>query len=566
MRRNFLLPIALVLGALSFANARAQTYSTTEALIHSTIFPSTLNSFVSSGYSTAGDLGAGCAYVQGGTGPGQVSDASARVWHLATDKPVSVGCFGATGNGTTDDTAAINAAIVALSDIYVPCGTYAVGALTMAGNVNAQPQRHIHGAGFCSMIKQTTSLSSPILSIGSGTVDDTGGVVVDNLAFNASAQKTAGAVISAKGTSKPQFSNLYGVGTVSTSGVDYLYDGIDLDGVDNASISHVVLGNLQHDGIAAWDGFNCNGVTPVYQTIQSISTSGSTTTLVLNSASGVVAGESAYLSTVPNTGTWGSVAAVSGTTVTINGILPITVSAGWGVTFGVSCNGANLTLDRDTEVTNAKNNGVALYGGIGGLFLNSAHIYGSGIHGVYFSTLNSTGQSNREIFLTSGVDIDSNPGVGVYADTDSITRLSAFGAWIVANSGGNVFIAGQSTNYIPKEPGAIVQFSGGNIASSTSYGLHWQDTGTLQIDGVNISYNSGDGVQIASNSNVGDVTVTGSYIRGNGGYGVDLTGTAPGGMSYNSNTWTNNTSGAHTSTVSTTTAICQANRGGTSGC
>src|SRR5260370_32772337 len=72
-----------------------------------------------------------------------------------TTPPINVMDYGATGNGTTDDTAAINNAIAALtsgSTLLFPCGTY----LTMAQlNINIS-QVTVDG-GSCATIHNTAS-------------------------------------------------------------------------------------------------------------------------------------------------------------------------------------------------------------------------------------------------------------------------------------------------------------------------------------------------------------------------------------------------------------------------
>ena len=77
---------------------------------------------------------------------------------------VSVKDFGAVGNGTTDDTAAIQAAITAAANksVYFPSGTYVATTLTVSS-----PCR-LFGEG---IIKKTTAASSALLTLNTNDVD-----------------------------------------------------------------------------------------------------------------------------------------------------------------------------------------------------------------------------------------------------------------------------------------------------------------------------------------------------------------------------------------------------------
>ena len=72
---------------------------------------------------------------------------------------VSVRDFGAVGDGTTDDTVAINAALAAHASVYLPVGTYRT---TAPITINAN--NILIGAGITSVIKNTTA-SSVIRSV-----------------------------------------------------------------------------------------------------------------------------------------------------------------------------------------------------------------------------------------------------------------------------------------------------------------------------------------------------------------------------------------------------------------
>lgn len=81
-----------------------------------------------SGFITPGDHGINAIYTsQGATsgGPMAIQDASGTWFNLILSNPVNPGWFGAIGDGVTDDTAAINAAL-ATGSVFLPPGIYKV--------------------------------------------------------------------------------------------------------------------------------------------------------------------------------------------------------------------------------------------------------------------------------------------------------------------------------------------------------------------------------------------------------------------------------------------------------
>lgn len=71
-----------------------------------------------------------------------------RPINLKLAEMVSVKDFGAVGDGTTDDTTAIQAAINASTNVYIPAGTYKVTATLVLQSPNANKMSVITGAGF----------------------------------------------------------------------------------------------------------------------------------------------------------------------------------------------------------------------------------------------------------------------------------------------------------------------------------------------------------------------------------------------------------------------------------
>ena len=124
------------------------------------------NVFVS-GYYAEGDGGGG-AYVYNAASSATDNGGTIIVatdggrWYLAYTTMPSVKQFGAYGNGSTDDAAAINAALAASSDIYFPAGTYLVQSpITLMNDAN------LVGAGVdCAIIVRGASIADSEGAIG----------------------------------------------------------------------------------------------------------------------------------------------------------------------------------------------------------------------------------------------------------------------------------------------------------------------------------------------------------------------------------------------------------------
>jgi hypothetical protein len=101
--------------------------------------------FISSGFTTAGDLGIGAIYTSVGaspSGPMAIQDATGTWFQLVINSPANVGWFGAVGDGSTNDTAAFVSCYSVCAangfEIYIPPGTYKVDALTWDQGVNVR--------------------------------------------------------------------------------------------------------------------------------------------------------------------------------------------------------------------------------------------------------------------------------------------------------------------------------------------------------------------------------------------------------------------------------------------
>lgn len=102
---------------------------------------------------------------------------------------VNVKSFGATGNGTTDDTAAIQAAINSVAStlggtVFFPTGTYKITATINVPVVSGGATNTVLlGAGYSSIIKATASMTAMVFIAGSLTT-------VDSITFQANAVAT----------------------------------------------------------------------------------------------------------------------------------------------------------------------------------------------------------------------------------------------------------------------------------------------------------------------------------------------------------------------------------------
>jgi hypothetical protein len=162
---------------------------------------------------------------------------------------VSVKDFGAVGDGVTDDTAAIQAALDAHPAVYIPASTFLI---TAKLSVTKRDQR-IYGEGLKSIIRQTAN-NTDIFVLENGV---SAGVRIENLLLNgadSSTFTTGGAGINSKYAGDLRFYNITVTG---------MYQGFYIDTRTYVSTSDVWLIGCKTFQVKN-NGFNFNNCTGLY--------------------------------------------------------------------------------------------------------------------------------------------------------------------------------------------------------------------------------------------------------------------------------------------------------------
>ncbi|WP_143279290.1 glycosyl hydrolase family 28-related protein [Bradyrhizobium ottawaense] len=174
----------------STANGVAVVDSRATAAI--TTFDVSVNLVQTGGYAAPGDGGGGI--YQRGTGGGSFTDGGGVSWvPIAVDDSINVKVFGAKGDGSTDDTAAIQAAITAYqgtgATIFLPRGAYKVSdPIVITGTL-----RLVGESRYGTAITWTNT-TLYVLNISTAQQ-----VFVERISFNGPASATAGNIITLDG-------------------------------------------------------------------------------------------------------------------------------------------------------------------------------------------------------------------------------------------------------------------------------------------------------------------------------------------------------------------------------
>lgn len=171
------------------------------------------------------------------------ADATPRLVEDRLRDVVSVKDFGATGDGTTDDRSAFQAALNTGKSVYIPQGTYAIGS---AISLTADGQC-LYGDGNLSVIK-TTATTARI------DINNKDGTAIKNLKIDAFAANTNPGIYAYGGSSGVDIENVYFYG-----GNQRVYLGVcDHIRVIGCTFDSTGYGIIQEDGTASSFGIVSN--------------------------------------------------------------------------------------------------------------------------------------------------------------------------------------------------------------------------------------------------------------------------------------------------------------------
>lgn len=204
------------------------TYTTRTALLAASV-PANASAVMTAGYASVSD-GGGAYWVRSVSEPahaGKAQSADGSWWELSDATP-NIKQFGAKGDGVTDDTAAIQAAIDAGSNrwLFVPPGDYRVsGVVKLAGTNHDLTDIIFYGAGAASRIVLDGSVQTNIIEI----VDGSGFVVRDL------------AVVGNRGTWTPSY---------ATDAAYRNSNGVYVGGHHGNVVNNVLIENVSAEGCA----------------------------------------------------------------------------------------------------------------------------------------------------------------------------------------------------------------------------------------------------------------------------------------------------------------------------
>lgn len=165
-------------------------------------------------------------------------------WKLSYTDTISVRQFGAKGDGTTDDTAAFNAATQSTAtyaaalayNITVPSGSRSRYNYKLSGSVYVRKGQTLRGDGLAACIDASSNTTTNVFILGKGLIagvptDDSGGapVKIDNFFILGGAANSGVVQTNAQGfTISNLFLSAVGIG-LDISGADGLISGIEID-------------------------------------------------------------------------------------------------------------------------------------------------------------------------------------------------------------------------------------------------------------------------------------------------------------------------------------------------
>jgi len=177
-------------------------------------------------------------FLQSGTG------AVSRTIDSKLGDVLSVRDFGATGDGVTDDAAAIQLAIDAAEtalggEVFFPLGIYLVGSTLTVGASSVR----LKGGGIGSIIR--IDHNSDVLDLNKADTTKIFGLEIADLNFDCLTDRSAGAVIHVGNIGQSRFSNI----RITNGSGGRLWDGIVVDAGSQCFYHHVRINGCANDGL-----------------------------------------------------------------------------------------------------------------------------------------------------------------------------------------------------------------------------------------------------------------------------------------------------------------------------
>lgn len=391
-------------------------------------------------------------FLQAGTG------AVTRTWQAKVSDWISAKDFGAVGDGSTDDTSALNAWLAYLSGNqkmgYLPPGTYKITAALTAVAGNSWGFRGL--GGYQTIISyQGASATSDIITVGDG-IGQFSGVNIGGFRIASTTTMSAGYAL----RFKKQF--YYSVEDVildgNVFGNNKLYNGFYADG---SSWGRLIGANVyvQNDGITC-----ANGVEMLIDHTQIIGASGGASNAhAIHCAGGFGGLYTGYVGIFGyNVGIFvdTSIAAasftgsISGTTLDVSAVSSGSLAVGQIISSGAGVTAGTIITALGTGS-----------GGVGTYTVNNSQTIAS-------ESMQTTA-GNNQIFISNLTAIDNCGAAGIYID-DSISSNKSF-----------VFEGWSSSQKSGSGNGFVV--------------INWRN-GTVNFSGAQLLSNAGNGVQIIDTS------------------------------------------------------------------
>ena len=215
----------------------------------------TRRSLITRGAAGLGAVGVGLIAAEGSSSADPLPDP----WVRRDRMPINVKDYGAQGDGTTDDTAAIQAAFDASvptggQTVFFPAGTYKT-----TGTLNSRPSLRIVGSGPSSVIRYTGSAYALLFGSGSLDVDDPWtGMSIEDLRVTGTATATGGG-IKVRGATRWSITNVRVDGFTNACGI--LLGGASFIGrIQGGRIRTCSIGISAKKVDTAGEGQACNAI------------------------------------------------------------------------------------------------------------------------------------------------------------------------------------------------------------------------------------------------------------------------------------------------------------------